>query len=227
MAKKAVVSTKRLAISKANTQMIGIVAAACVISIFCLVGAKALWAQNTYVSKVVAAKEKAHRQLQLNIKATDELVKAYRGFVASGTNVIGGTSTGAGDKDGDNAKIILDALPGSYDFPALTSSLEKLMQAKNIKITDITGVDEEVQQQGNSSSPTPKEIPIPFSFTIEGANYQTVQELITTLQLSIRPMQVDTLKLSGASGDMTMTVDAHTFYQPEKNLKIKKEIVKQ
>lgn len=225
MAKKELISTKRVAISKANSQMIAIVAAASVISIFCLVGAKALWSQNTYTSKVISAKEKAHRQLQANIKATDDLVNQYRGFVAAGTNIIGGTSTGTGDKDGDNAKIILDALPGSYDFPALTSSLEKIMAEKHINLSNITGIDDEVNQQANSSSPKPAPTPIPFSFTATGANYQSVQELITTLQLSIRPIQIDKINLSGGASDMTLTVDAHTFYQPEKNLKIRKQVV--
>lgn len=227
MAKKlAAASTKRIAISKANTQMIAIVASASVLSIFCLVGAKALWAQNTYTSRVIAAKEKAHRQLVTNLAEADNLIKAYKGFIATGTNVIGGNSTGTGDKDGDNAKIILDALPGSYDFPAVTSSLEKIIKAKNLKLTEITGTDDEINQQANASSPTPKAIPIPFSFTIENANYQSVQELINMLQLSIRPMQIDTIELSGGTTDMELTVTAHTFFQPEKNLQIKKEIVK-
>lgn len=226
MASKAPLSSKRIAISKANTQMIGIVAAASVISIFCLVGAKAIWAQNTYQSKVVDAKEKAHRQLQANLEAADELVNSYKGFVALDPNIISGTKSGTGDKDGDNAKIILDALPGSYDFPALTSSLEKIMKDRNLKISNITGTDDEVNQQSKGSSPTPKEIIMPFSFTIDNANYQSVQELIATLQLSIRPILIDSLELSGATSDMSLTVNAHTYYQPEKNVEITKKVVK-
>ena len=226
MAKKIAISTKRIAISKANSQMIGIVAAACVVSIFCLVGAKALWAQNSYTARVITEKEKAHRQLQANLKAADELVDSYKAFVASGSNVIGGASSGSGDRDGDNAKIILDALPGKYDFPALTSSLEKVIKDKNLKVSDISGTDDEVNQQANGASPTPKTTDMPFAFTISNANYQSVQDLLTTLLLSIRPIQVDTLKLTGGATDMELTIDAHTFYQPEKNVQITKKAVK-
>lgn len=223
---KVAVSTKRIAISKANSQMIAIVAAASVVSIFCLVGAKALWAQNAYTAKVITAKEKAHRQLQDNLEAADALVKAYKGFVAADPNVIGGSKVGTADRDGDNAKIILDALPGSYDFPALTSSLEKIMHDKNIKLSDITGTDDEVNQSANGSSPTPKATQIPFAFTVSNANYQGIQDLITTLQLSIRPIQIDKIDLSGGVSDMELTVEAHTFYQPEKNVQITKQVVK-
>lgn len=219
-------STKRLAISQANARMIAVVAAASVVSIFSLVGAKALWSQNAYQAKVNGAKENAHHQLEANLQAADELTKSYKTFASKDVNVLGGSKTGTGDNEGDNSKIILDALPGSYDFPALTSSIEKIMNERHYPISSFMGIDDQINQQDNSSSNDPQPQPIPFSFTVENANYTAVQQIASTLELSIRPIQIDSLKLSGGASDMKITIEAHTFYQPQKSLTIKKQVVK-
>lgn len=220
-------STKRLAISKANARMIAIVAGASVVSIFSLVGAKALLSQNAYQAKVNSAKDKAHHQLVENLKAADELTKSYKKFSDSDPNIIGGKKAGNADNDGDNSKVILDALPGSYDFPALTSSIEKIMKDRNYTISTFTGTDDQLNQQGKGSDSAPQPQPIPFSFGVDNANYAAVQGVVTTLELSIRPIQIDTLALTGGASDMKITVTAHTYFQPQKSLTTKKQVVKQ
>ena len=220
------ISTKRLAISKANTQMVLVIAVAAFVTVFSLVASKTVLSQNAYQSRVVKAKETAHQQLTKNITAAKILVNSYHDFVSTDTNSIGGLTKGTGDKDGDNGKIVLDALPSSYDFPALASSLEKILTGQNLKVGSITGVDDQVNQEANISSPDPKEVPMPFSFTVTNANYASIQQLITTLESSIRPIQIDTIALSGASSSMEVTITAHTYYQPAKNLQITKEVVK-
>ena len=64
MAKSLQISTKRLAISKANAQIVGIVGAAAFVTVFCLFAANAVFSQNRYQARVITAKEKAHKQLQ-------------------------------------------------------------------------------------------------------------------------------------------------------------------
>ena len=219
-------SIKRTAISKANAQMVAVVGIASFVTIFSLVAANAVFSQNKYQSKVIAAKETAYHQLTKNLTATKSLVDSYQKFVTSDTNSIGGQTGGTGDRDGDNSKIILDALPSSYDFPALTSSLEKILTSQNVKISSITGVDDQANQEANLSSPTPKAVPIPFSFSANNATYASIQQLITTLQSSIRPIQIESLALSGGSSNMQITITAHTYYQPAKNLKITKQVIK-
>jgi len=219
-------SLKHGAISKANTQMVAIVAVASFISVFSLIAAKTVLSQNAYQSKVIKAKESAHQQLQKNITAADSLVSSYQEFVAPSTNIIGGNTTGTGDKDGDNGKIILDALPSSYDFPALASSLEKILTGQSLKVGSISGTDDQVNQEGNVSSPSPTPVPIPFSFSVSDANYDAIKQLVNTLQSSIRPIQIDTLTIAGGGNNMTATITAHTYYQPAKNLQITKQVVK-
>lgn len=219
-------SAKRLAIDKASAQMVIVVGVAAFVAVFSLIASQALWSQRGYLSRVTSAKEKAHHQLQTNIKSVDTLVSSYKAFVSNPVNVIGGSSSGTGDKDGDNAKIVLDALPPSYDFPALTSSLEKILKQRNFSVASIGGIDDQLAQQSNGSSPNPQAVSMPFNFSVSNANYAAVQDLVGLLQRSTRPIQIDNISLTGASNNMQMTVTAHTYYQPEKDLKITTKVIK-
>lgn len=223
---KTMISTKRLAISKTNAQMVAIVGVASFVTVFSLVASKAVFSQNRYQARVTSAKQKAHSQLQQNIQNYGQLSDAYNKFNSATPNVIGGNAGGKGDNDGPNSKIILDALPSTYDFPALTSSVEKILASSGLKVSSITGTDDQVNQQGNTSSPSPQPVSMPFSFTVSNANYAAVSKLINTLQLSIRPIQIDSMELSGGNNDMTVTVNAHTYYQPAKSVTITKQVVK-
>jgi hypothetical protein len=117
-------------------------------------------------------------------------------------------------------------LPSTYDFPALTSSLEKIVNGLGLKLSSITGTDDQVNQQKNNSSPTPQPVTMAFALTVSGANYNSVNQLVGTLQQSIRPIQIDTLELSGGINDMSATINAHTYYQPAKDIGITKKVVK-
>jgi hypothetical protein len=219
-------STKRLAISKAQAQMVGVVAAAAFVTVFCLIASKSVFGTNQYQGRVTKQKEIAHKQLQQNLSAFDSLVASYKKFDSKSKNVIDGSKTGSGDNDGNNSKIILDALPSTYDFPALTSSVEKILTDRHFKVSGITGVDDQLAQQGNISSASPVPTPMPFSFNVDNAGYGSVQDLVKALQASIRPIQIDTLDLEGGTSDMQLTIAAHTYYQPAKSVNISTKVVK-
>ncbi len=222
---KPLISTKRLLIDKANSTIVIVVAVASFVTVFSLVATKALLSQRGYQARVTSEKEKAVKQLKANVNAVSTLQTAYKGFVDTPDNVLGGNPKGTGDKDGDNAKIVLDALPSKYDFPALASSLEKILSSQSIKIVSITGTDEEVQQEANQSSPTPALVDMPFQIAVSG-NYAALQTLMGTLEKSIRPIQVQTLDFSGTDASMQLTITAKTFYQPSKSLSITTKDVK-
>lgn len=220
------ISTKQLAISKANAQIVAIVGVAAFVTVFCLFAAKAVWSQNQYQARVTKAKSTAYQQLKKNSQAFDSLASSYQAFNQTNPNAIGGNPLGSGDNDGNNTKIVLDALPSSYDFPALASSLEKILTERNFTVSDITGTDDQLAQQSNLISPDPQPVSMPFSFTVTSANYNSVQDLIKTLHSSIRPIQIDSITLSGGANNMQMTVNAHTYYQPGKSLTITKTVIK-
>lgn len=210
--------TKKAALTRTNSRTVGLVAVASFIVVFCLVASNSLFSQWKYQTKVAGAKEKANKQLEANIAAYGTLQSAYKKFNESNPNAIGGNTAGVGDNDGNNAKIVLDSLPSVYDFPALTSSIEKILKDRNIQFTSISGTDDQATQ-ATASSGSPAPIAMPFGFTVT-ANYGTVQSLLDTLQKSIRPMQTDTLNVSGSSANLTMTYTGHTYFQPAKDFNI-------
>jgi hypothetical protein len=219
------ISTKRMQIDKANLTIVVVAAVAAFITVFSLVACKSLLSQRSYQSRVIHKKELAKDQINANVKAVATLQSAYKQFVESPENVIGGSATGAGDRDGDNAKIVLDALPSQYDFPALTSSLEKLITDKNAKIVSITGIDDEVNQ-GKTTDGALQPVQIPFDISVQ-ATYVGTKDLIDTFERSIRPFNIDTLSLTAATdGGIVLDLTAKTYYQPAKTLNVKKEVVK-
>lgn len=221
---KAKVSTKRLQISKANTQMVIVTGVAAFVVAFSFVACRALLAKRSYQAKIIGAKEQAVDQLQANIVAANELVASYKTFVETSSNVLGGNPNGSGKLDGDNAKIILDALPSQYDYPGLASSLEKVIQENNIKIDSITGTDDEIAQQSQTiEKPQPVEVPfvVSVSTNLAGAN-----NLLSVFQRSIRPIKVQKVEATGSNQELKMTVTALTYYQPQAGVTITKEVIK-
>ncbi len=218
-------STKRLLIDKANNTMVWVVAVASFVTVFSLVASKALLSQHSYQSRVTAGKEKAVKQLKSNIAATKDLQVAYKAFVETPSNVLGGNPKGQGDRDGDNAKLVLDALPSKYDFPALATSLDKILTIENFKIQSINGTDQEVEQANTEASANPESIEMPFSISFTGS-YAGIGHLLSTLEKSIRPLQVQSLELSGENGNMQATISGKTFYQPAKSLSITTRTIK-
>ncbi|MDB5185909.1 MAG: hypothetical protein JWL85_432 [Candidatus Saccharibacteria bacterium] len=220
-------SSKRLQIDKANTTVTIAVAAATFVVIFSLFACRALLSTRSYQAKVINEKETAVRQLKANIEAVDKLVISYKEFSARPDNIINGISTGTGDRDGDNAKITLDALPSKYDFPALVSSIEKLVSQNNFRIVSISGIDQEVEQKTDGASPSPQPVELPFKATVSGA-YDPMQELIKVFDQSIRPIQpqIVTFTAQGENKEVQLEFDAKTYYLPEKTLSITTKEVK-
>ncbi|MCW1907942.1 MAG: hypothetical protein KIH63_001215 [Candidatus Saccharibacteria bacterium] len=225
MASKMQLPTKRLMIDKANGQIIAMIAGATVVVMFSLVASRALLSQRSYQSRVITDKEKAVRQLKSNVDAVSNLVNSYNQFVSQPANVIGGNPAGTGERDGDNARIILDALPSQYDFPALATSLEKLLTSPNYTINSISGTDDEINQQKQVETPEPQPVEIPFEIGVT-STYGAAQSLVQTLQNSIRPFHINKLVFDGSDSQMDVTITAKSYYQPEKALTIRTKDVK-
>ncbi len=218
-------SMKRLQISKANSSMVLTVAIAAFVVAFSLVASRALLNKRAYQARVIAAKEQAVDQLEANIKAANTLTKSYQAFIDTSENVIGGNPNGTGDRDGDNAKIILDALPSQYDFPALTSSLEKILTNNGYRIDSITGTDDELAQQEQQGSATPQPIEMPFTISVT-TNLDGARNLLSLLERSIRPIKIQTIQVSGSNNDLQLTISAITYYQPQRDITVKTEAIR-
>lgn len=205
--------------------MVIAIAAASFLVVFMIVAGKSLLNQRAYQARVISKKEQARDQLKKNIDTANTLTTAYQAFVSTPTNVIGGNPSGKDDKDGDNAKIILDALPSTYDFPALATSIEKILTQNNLKIQTISGNDDQLTQQANTSSTTPIAIPMPFQAGVTG-DYGSIQSLVSVIERSIRPIQIQTMTLQGSNTNLSFSFTAQTYYQPAVSIKAQTEVVK-
>ena len=217
-------SQKHQLINKANSNMVIAVSISAFIVVFCLVASKSLLDQRSYQARVITKKKAALAQLESNNQDAQELVARYESFVNTSTNIIGGETSGDdADRDGDNAKIILDALPSQYDFPAVATSLEKILDDRKFTVNGISGEDDVLNQQNQDAGSGP--IEMPFEIDVTG-KYSSVQSFIEYLERSIRPIQINQLGFEGRDEELTITINGQTYYQPAKTLDIKKEIVK-
>lgn len=220
------ITSKRSLIDKSNSSLVIIAGLAAFLTMFSLVASKTLFSQFSYQNRVLSEKHATVTRLRSNITAANKLEASYQAFTSTTTNVIDGDASGSGERDGNNAKIILDALPSNYDFPALTTSLEKLTTSvKGLTIVSISGTDDAVAQGEAESAATPESVAMPFVVTTSG-DYQSIQELIGKFERSIRPFQIQNMTIAGDQSDLTFTVDAQTFYQPAKALKMGTKVVK-
>ena len=216
-------SAKQIQIDKANATIVLIVSIASMITAFSLVAVKSLLSQRTYQSHVISQQTAALKVAKADVKAVESLKTTYETFNTSDANIIGGSATGTTDKDGANSKIVLDALPSQYDFPALVSSLEKLVTDRGLKLTALSGVDDATQAD-MASSTSPTAIPMPFQLGVSGS-YTQVQGLIDAVEHTIRPISIGTMQIAGTDSAATLTISAKTYYQPAKNLHVTTKVI--
>lgn len=216
-------SSKRILISKANTLMFGMVVGASIIVSFSLVTVRMLFSEMQYQQKVIGQKNKALKQIKENLQTARVLEQQYQEFERAPDNIIGGSATGTGERDGTNAKVILDALPSKYDFPALTTSLDGMVKATGINLETISGIDNEIAEF-NKTSPKPEPQPMDFGLSVSG-NYEGIRNLVFDLERSIRPIQLTGIDMAGNDASIRLRVTAKTYYQPEKDLTLTKKEV--
>ena len=125
----------------------------------------------------------------------------------------------------NNSKIVLDALPSEYDFPALATSLEKILTEGGYNIESIAGTDNELSLNSGSGSQSPVPVEIPFSISVSGT-YDKIKNLPVDLERSIRPIYISSMQVSGSASNAKLIIDAKTFYQPGKTLELRYKEIK-
>lgn len=208
-------SNKHRLIDKANTYLVVSSAFATAVVIFSIFASIELINKISYQNQVIGYREEARDQLESNLQSVDLLQASYSAFEDTPESIIG-----TADK---NSKVILDALPSKYDFPAFATSLESIIKGAGLTIDTITGTDQEVEASNSSINPQP--IDIPFDISANG-NYENVQRLVKDLERSIRPFKIDTLQISGDGDDLTVTITGVSYYQPTKEIGINNQVVK-
>lgn len=208
---------KRQAIDKASrTMLLWIIAASVGVSFF-LVGAQFLYSQFVYNNKVYAAKSEAASTLDQNLVNIEELKNAF-GPLDAGTN------------PNVSSTKVLNALPRELDTSAFGSSLQQAITPRSgvtLDAVDIQGADdasEESEGTGEAveADPTPKEIKL--TATVVGS-YDQLTEFIRDLEITIRPIKINTLSVTGSDSNTRATLELTTYYQPSKGVVIEEEEV--
>jgi len=206
-------------IDRAQERLIILVSLSVVVTIFCLVSAKALLDYASYHRHELAAKQLVIKQLEASITTANSLESQYTSFNSVNPNFIGGKNTtdpNASPPDGDNARLVLDALPSKYDFPALISSVSKILTNNSITSPGIAGSDLSATTVSTPSvTPTAVEIPLSINGLV---SYAGAQNLIRDLERSIRPFNVTNLDFGGTNSTISISAGLTTYFQPAKVL---------
>lgn len=228
MAEKKRQSVKHALIDKDNSRTLVAVAAAVFVVIFCLFSLKALISQSNFHRRVIKEKEATLSQLKKNKQAVDDLRKTYTAFVDEQQNILGGNADGDGPIDGDNAQLIIDALPGKYDFPALSSSIEKILKDGGYRIDGIGGSDEGMamaDSSGSAAAGASTAVEIPYSFSTS-SSLEGIKTLLQTLEHSIRPMHVTSISLQGGDSGLRSSITLKTYFASGKTFQLGSKEVK-
>lgn len=206
-------------LDKSKSRLLLFVGVATVVTIFSLVSAYALLDQANYHRKELNAKRAVIKQLEANIATSETLRTQYEIFNGVNPNFIGGKNSSdpnAAPPDGDNARLVLNALPSTYDFPALISSVSHILSGAGLANPGIAGSDQgATTPDAPIANPTPLEIPL----SINGVtSYNGAQSLLKDLERSIRPFDVTSLQLGGSADSVSLSIGMTTYFQPAKDL---------
>jgi hypothetical protein len=225
-------SRKHQIIKKTNLTIVIAVSVAVFIVIFSLFAARSLFGQASYNQRVINEKKEALKIAEQNVSNVKDLEESYISFASEPINIIGGSPTGTGPQDGTNPKIVLDSLPSEYDYPALSSSIEKILLDNSYQIDRIGGTEDPSLSTdvsiGDDSLSTSNsvvevtEIPYPLSVisTAEGT-----KNLLDIFERSIRPFYVEKITITGSDASMTAKITMKTFYQPATGFVVSKKAV--
>lgn len=229
-------SSKHIDIKKDNTAIFAAIGIAVFITVFGFISGRALVDQLTYHQRVISAKKDALRLAQDNTKNAKDLELSYVSFDNEAVNILGGDPKGDGPIAGSNPKLILDALPSVYDYPALSSSIEKILLDNGYQIERIGGSeDEALSATNNDNSPNEDagttipfvseltEIPYPISIA---SSVDGTQRLLDILERSIRPFYIETITLNGSDQSLNAKISMKTFYQPGIKFQVDSTVVK-
>lgn len=208
-------SVKHDIISKTNSNIVLMISLSTFIVIFCLFASRALISQGAYHNRIISEKKDALNQLKENEDSIKDLTLAYDSFDNQAVNVLGGNPTGTAPNDGKNTKIMEDALPSKYDFPALTSSFEKIIKSVGVESRAIGGrEDSNLNSDSSSSTESGTALGIPYSLAV-GGTQENIELFLDTLERSIRPMNVTSLQIQIGGQSLETRILLNTYYTQE------------
>jgi hypothetical protein len=229
-------SSKHINIKKDNSVIFAAIGIAVFVVVFGIFATKALVEQASYNQRVIGAKKDALNLAIENTKNVEALELSYISFANESINVLGGDPKSDGPIGGTNPKIVLDSLPSVYDYPALSSSIEKLLVDNGYQIERIGGSEDASLSATNPNSSADSatvmtgvvsseltEIPYPIAIT---SSVDGTQKLLDVLERSIRAFYIDTISFSGNDQSLNAEISMKTFFQPGIKFQASSKVVK-
>lgn len=202
--KKSQQLSKREQVAKAGSTVFIVVAISAVIVMASIMSMRFLWQQKGYNSRVISAKVEARDQLTSNLENLDKLSQQFGELNTSETT---------------NAKTILHALPPTYDYAALASSIDGIASLSGVRSN--TNIGEDTSESALNFATTSQPVEIPLSLDVSGS-YDAIRTYISNLENSIRPIHVQSVAYSGTNGDLQVLIEATTYYQPARSLDVER-----
>lgn len=199
--------SRREQIKKAGGVVFVVAAFAAVVVVFCVISMKFLWEKKSYNDRVIGAKTKARDDIENNLSSLAKLSEQFPQLENSAST---------------NSKTILHALPPTYDYAALASSIDFL--ATTSGVTSNTSIGDDISASAVNSSPVSKPVELPLSLQVSGS-YDSIRQYITNLEKSIRPIHITSVTYSGSNTKLEATITGVTYYQPARSLDVEKKAV--
>lgn len=210
---------KRQQIASANKMIFVWVIVASVAISFCGVTVQFLLRQAIFTQKVISAKLETQGTLSKNLENVEKLKENVNNLLAD-TRL---ASVKANPSD-TALKVVLDALPTSDDKSALGASLQQVILPKSgVTTSDLTTISQGATEDTSGTTSGTK--PSTFTFAASG-DYSRIKAMLSDLERSIRPMDINKLTLQSTDGVIRATVDGVTFYSPEQTVQLGKKTIK-
>lgn len=224
---------KRQKIQDSSKQMFMWVAGMSAVIGLALVVSWFVWNQITFKTKVVSEKNKTVKILQANNQAAPILRDNIRVLETNEA-----LSKAKANEDQRALQVVLDALPADGNSLALGASLQHRLTAgisgMRIEMLSVAPAAEELSADAEytgSGAVGGEEgegavSHINFTVTVSSREAKSLDEFLKRLERSIRVIDVERLAMDRSANQYSMTLTAHGYYQPAKQISLGSKVVK-
>ena len=220
---------KRQQIFKANRMMFLWVAMASAVIGFALVISISLMQRIIYNQKVIGEKNKTYSTLANNNKKVSQLEDQIKTINYS-SDVL--KKLRAKDSD-DPIQVVLDALHSDSNRLALGSSLQNVLLAnipgsslESMKVESTAEAGSVKKSTATTGTVENNSLDVTFTLKINSGSEDSIREMLTRLEKSIRTFKVTNVKIEYSLDKMNVTVTAKAYYEPAKVVELTEKVVK-
>lgn len=220
---------KRQQIFKANRMMFLWVAMASAVIGFALIISISLMQRIIYNQKVIGEKNKTYSTLANNNKKVSQLEDQIKTINYS-SDVL--KKLRAKDSD-DPIQVVLDALPSDSNRLALGSSLQNVLLAnipgsslESMKVESTAEAGSVKKSTATTGTVENNSLDVTFTLKINSGSEDSIREMLTRLEKSIRTFKVTNVKIEYSLDKMNVTVTAKAYYEPAKVVELTEKAVK-